>query len=475
MPFSGAQSTDTTPPTTTASVAGTTGDNGWYKQNNVTVTLTAVDNGNGSGVAHTYYMIDGVQHEYTSPFDVAEGDYTGQHTLAYFSVDAAGNLENARLLGIKVDTTAPTMNLTVYNTTNGKITTPDANGYYIGGVNANLTASDNTSNVRNISYSFDGTTWYSYNSNFALPDGQYTLLFGSYDNAGNAYNNTTVSVKVFNPRFDPIPYCDKWYTDNVTVYFASPASGDIDYFEFSLIGGPWLSSRSTSYPIRLTTEGNISLDYRGVNETYGYKSAVNHTWYGIDRTDPTMDISISGHQSSSGWWEGDVKVNLNTHDNGGIQLIQYSWDKTHWTDININPYKSNAVATLSMSQQSSKTIYARCVDARGHVSDIASKFIYFAPGSMDQGSMSGQNWINGQTSGGPTTGPDEGTSSDDNNPTPYPTWTPVPTPELVPSPTPVAENSTGMNSPLAIGVLVAMLILIVVAGVAVYLFVLKPK
>jgi hypothetical protein len=48
---------DTTPPTTTATETGTQGKNNWYTSN-TTITLTATDNANGSGVDITEYSLD---------------------------------------------------------------------------------------------------------------------------------------------------------------------------------------------------------------------------------------------------------------------------------------------------------------------------------------------------------------------------------------------------------------------------------
>ena len=56
---------DTTPPTTTASLSGTSGQNGWYTSA-VTVTLTATDS---SGISSRNYRLDGGSwNTYTSSF-----------------------------------------------------------------------------------------------------------------------------------------------------------------------------------------------------------------------------------------------------------------------------------------------------------------------------------------------------------------------------------------------------------------------
>jgi hypothetical protein len=104
------QRPDITPPITEATLAGTMGDNDWYISD-VTVTLTAYDPDPDSrwptGVNHTYYTIDeGTEMEYETPFAVAED---GEHTVYFYSVDVAGNVEDEQSIEFKIDQTAPTI------------------------------------------------------------------------------------------------------------------------------------------------------------------------------------------------------------------------------------------------------------------------------------------------------------------------------------------------------------------------------
>jgi hypothetical protein len=82
----------------------------------VTITLGAVDEDGGSGVAAIAYMIDGAD-EVTAPGATAEAviavdalshESDGAHALAYLVTDAAGNTEMLKTLTINVDTQAPT-------------------------------------------------------------------------------------------------------------------------------------------------------------------------------------------------------------------------------------------------------------------------------------------------------------------------------------------------------------------------------
>src|SRR5262249_32715660 len=63
------------------------------------------------GVAATYYAVDGgATQTYAAPFTIA---VDGNHTLAFWSVDQAGNQEPRRSQGIKIDATAPALTASV--------------------------------------------------------------------------------------------------------------------------------------------------------------------------------------------------------------------------------------------------------------------------------------------------------------------------------------------------------------------------
>jgi len=79
---------DTIAPVTTATLSGTL--SGGVYISTVTVTLKATDS--GSGVAATYYQVDGgALLTYSGPFTVSS---TGSHVVVFHSKDVAGNLES---------------------------------------------------------------------------------------------------------------------------------------------------------------------------------------------------------------------------------------------------------------------------------------------------------------------------------------------------------------------------------------------
>ncbi len=106
--------TDTVPPVTTIATVnnnyGAISPNaaGWFATSPVYFTLSATDL--GSGVAHMYYIVDGgAQGTYLSTHVAVTGN--GTHTVVYWSVDNAGNIETAKTLTIKIDTSQPVITL----------------------------------------------------------------------------------------------------------------------------------------------------------------------------------------------------------------------------------------------------------------------------------------------------------------------------------------------------------------------------
>lgn len=119
---------DTTPPTTTIALAPATpdGSNGWYIHQ-PTVTIGAVDNAGGSGVAATRCVLDPA----SAPSSFADLPATpcpylgagaavadGVHTVYAASVDNAGNAESpVRSASFQVDTAPPTLSPSLANGT----------------------------------------------------------------------------------------------------------------------------------------------------------------------------------------------------------------------------------------------------------------------------------------------------------------------------------------------------------------------
>jgi hypothetical protein len=102
---------DTQAPTTNAAANPPANANGW-NNSNVTVTLSAADETNGSGVKQISYSTTGAQ----AGSGIVSGDSAaltisteGQTTVTYYATDNAGNAENAKTLVVRLDQTPPSI------------------------------------------------------------------------------------------------------------------------------------------------------------------------------------------------------------------------------------------------------------------------------------------------------------------------------------------------------------------------------
>lgn len=100
---------DTIKPSTTAALSGNKGLNDWFVSN-ITVSLSAADS--GSGVKEVHYSLDGGAETVIAGSSASFAlDTDGVHTVTYYAVDNAGNVEPARTVTAKIDKTPPEVSL----------------------------------------------------------------------------------------------------------------------------------------------------------------------------------------------------------------------------------------------------------------------------------------------------------------------------------------------------------------------------
>lgn len=173
MPF------DRSPPNTTADIAGTVGENGWYRSN-VTVALHASDD--SGSVNETQFSLDESDWAiYESPVTIAS---EGMHTLEFYSADYAGNCEPQNTLEVAIDTTAPSV---LIDPEEGVVFTTDS-------VNISWTSYDAGSGINHVEYRIDGETYSPCEDDFInltnVSEGEHSLEVRVHDAAGNNASDT---------------------------------------------------------------------------------------------------------------------------------------------------------------------------------------------------------------------------------------------------------------------------------------------
>jgi hypothetical protein len=199
---------DTTSPASSLAASPAPNAAGW-NNGAVSVTLSATDN--LSGVAATFYTVDGgAKQSYAGVFTVS-GDAV--HTVVYWSEDVAGNAEAGRSYTIRIDTTAPGLTAAASPSElwppNGKMVPVTVSGKVTDGLSGlnpgtlTYTVKDEYGQVQP-SGTFQAGPGGSYAFTIQLEarrDGQdkdgrtYTILVQATDAAGNA-TSATVTVTV---------------------------------------------------------------------------------------------------------------------------------------------------------------------------------------------------------------------------------------------------------------------------------------
>jgi hypothetical protein len=176
---------DLTAPSTTAILPGGNPDQEWFGGSPL-VTLSASDN--LSGVSGSFFRLDG------SGPNLAIGQFLipgeGTHTLEYWSVDRADNIETHKTRIIRIDGTPPV-------TQAGVSGTAGTNGWFRSAVQISLSATDNLIGVAGSFYRIDGGAVQTYSNPFIFSTpGQHTIDYWSVDSLNNIEPTHSILMKI---------------------------------------------------------------------------------------------------------------------------------------------------------------------------------------------------------------------------------------------------------------------------------------
>jgi hypothetical protein len=309
-------------PVSSADLSGTSGDNGWYVSE-VSVTLSATDDG-GSGLQGITYSLDGgAWMAYSSPVVC---DSEGEHTLNYRARDNYGNEEVIRTLNLKIDLSAPASGLEVNRTAH--------NGWHSSPVSVTLSASDPVSGVSVISYRLNGGAWATYSNAVALSsDGTWLIEWIATDNAGNAGTVGNVTIRMDTTA--PTVSCELtgfteggWGIDTSTVEWSANDTGsgvDSVYYRFHL--GNWtLYSGALSF----NATGGYIVECYAVDFANNTGPVSNVTIW-IDVSAPITVISLNG-VLFEGSYLNSASVGYEIIDQGlGGTVLWYRLGDGNWT------------------------------------------------------------------------------------------------------------------------------------------------
>ena len=307
-------------PTTAISSTGTNGWNLW-RTSAVQVTLWPSDA--RSGVAATYYKVDGGPTQtYSGPFMV---DGSAVHQVNYWSVDNVGNTEVQKSEGVKIDKEGPTTESSLSGTSGN-------NDYFKGSVQVTLTASDSVSGLATgaISYKIDNGTLKGYSSPFTVSgNGTHTVSVWSQDMAGNTTPTTITinidsTVPVTQATLAGTQGSNGWYTNaaQVTLSSTDTPSG-VETIFYKLDDG---AQQTYSAPFDISDSGYHTIIYWSVDRA-GNTESQRSMLIKVDSVPPSSQASASSSWRYDVWYQSPAQIYINATDSASnIATIYYTID-----------------------------------------------------------------------------------------------------------------------------------------------------
>jgi len=272
---------DATAPVTTSNAVAT-------YVSSASITLAATDA--GSGVANTYYRLDGGAQVSGRTINVST---LGSHTIEFWSVDVAGNIETHKTASFTITAPAPV-------DATAPVTTSNAVATYVSSASITLAATDAGSGVANTYYRLDGGAQVSGRTINVSTLGSHTIEFWSVDVAGNIETHKTASFTITAPA--PVDATAPVTTSNAVATYVSSASitlaatdagSGVANTYYRLDGGAQVSGRT----INVSTLGSHTIEFWSVDvagniETH--KTASFTITAPAQNGDSTLTISGSG-------------------------------------------------------------------------------------------------------------------------------------------------------------------------------------
>ncbi|SDM90865.1 hypothetical protein [Bacillus sp. OK048] len=346
---------DTTAPVTVSNVADK-----WNREA-VTVELTATDD--LSGVAKTFYSINGSDFAEGTSFVVSEA---GVSTVSFYSVDNVGNIEEVKTVEVKIDENPPV--------TTSNVTDEWQKHSFL----VKLSATDDLSGIKDTYYSVNGAEYVKGATAFVSDPGLNTVSFFSVDNAGNIEEVKTVSVKV--DATAPVTTSnigDQWNQGEVAVELL--ATDDL-----SGVANTYYSINGSEF-----VEGTVFTVNQGISEVSFYSEdfagnveEVKTVKVQIDTAAPETTSNVTDQ-----WNQGEVAVELTaTDDLSGVAKTFYS----------INDSEFVEGTTFKVTDEAVNEVSFYSIDKAGNVEDVKTVEVKIDTAAPETTSNVTDQWNQGE-------------------------------------------------------------------------------
>ncbi|MCO5176695.1 MAG: glycine rich domain-containing protein [Thermomicrobiales bacterium] len=288
---------DLEPPVTTASYSNSYVPGTWTNQP-VMVTLSATDNHTPVDQIITYTGLDnsGCAPAAPASCDTYSGPITistdGNHTLTFFSVDLAGNVETPQSKSIKIDQTPPTASPSISGTAG-------TNGWYTSAITINWNWSDSGAGIDPASCISSTST---------AIEGQYTLSASCADMVGNSTTaSADLKIDLTPPTITYSGNLGTYTVDqqvNITCTAADAVSGIASTTCANIVGPAWTFGAGSR------TVSSTATDYAGLSSSASTTFTVDVTYTSLGNLScqfvgqPTICTLLRYYLDSAQWAEG---------------------------------------------------------------------------------------------------------------------------------------------------------------------------
>ena len=341
-------SVDTIVPTTSSNV-----QSGWYTTTTVNITLTAT--AGPSGVAATYFSVDGLSWKTGTTVPISGN---GVHTLSFYSVSRAGLAGPVQTQTVRIDAAGPTVSAQ-FNGTLGR------SGWYTSPVTVTLSTNMGPSGISALYYRNGTGPWIRYTVPFSV-GAEGTTMLSAYAVSGAGIVGNTEYWNVSLDTIVPLTTSNVqsgWYTTpTVSIALtatAGPSGVAVTYW--SVDGGNWMAGTNAT----VTGQGTHILSFYSVSKAGLAESALQQV-VRIDSVAPATHATLIGNLTSSGWYGTPVTLVLSAQDNSSG--VAGTWDSTSGPT---GPWQSYS-GPLTFAQTGTFTVWFYSTDIAGNTEKVQS-------------------------------------------------------------------------------------------------------
>ncbi len=327
----------------------------WSNQS-VTLKLNATDE--QSGVAKTYYSINGSEYVEGTTVTV---DKEGVNDVSFYSIDQAGNIEKAQTTEVKIDKTAP-------------VTKSDALEVWSKeSVTVTFTAEDSQSGVAKTYYSINGSEYVEGTTLTVDKEGVNEVSFYSVDHAGNIEKAQTTKVKI--DKTAPVTKSDApeaWSKENVTVTFtAEDSQSGVARTYYSINGSEYVEGTT----LIVNKEGVNKVSFYSKDQS-GNIEKVQTTEVKIDKTAPVISMDLNGEYKLG----SSIPLLYSANDDlSGVvseQMVVYGPNETVGKEV------ANG-SDFIIDKPGAYSVTVKATNGAGLTTTIEKKFVVYIPAIIE--------------------------------------------------------------------------------------------